>query len=111
MTDNSLTLFCLVDGDATSNAFPVEIKSTKTIGDLKKLIKVEQSPDFDYIAANNLTLWHVAHPVIAANKHQPVLLNAIDSPTELDPTDDIADVFTETPPKKTIHIIVERPLQ
>ncbi|KAK5796967.1 hypothetical protein F5H01DRAFT_401162 [Linnemannia elongata] len=35
MNDNHLTLFCLVDGEATSNAFPVEIESTKTIGDLK----------------------------------------------------------------------------
>ncbi|KAG0047173.1 hypothetical protein BGZ89_005029, partial [Linnemannia elongata] len=109
MTDNLLTLFCLLDGETTSNAFSVKIPSSDTIDDLKKLIKVEQSPDFDDIAANNLTLWHVAHPVIAANKHNPILLSAIDSPTELDPTDDISDVFLEAPPKKTIHIIVKRP--
>ncbi|KAF9131526.1 hypothetical protein BGW39_001702 [Mortierella sp. 14UC] len=109
MTDNRLTLFCLVDGEATSNAFSVKIASTDTVGDLKNLIKAEKAPRFDDIVANNLTLWHVAHPVIAAKKHQPVLLNTIDSSTELDPTDDIVDVFAETPPKKTIHIIVQRP--
>ncbi|KAG9063839.1 hypothetical protein KI688_003951 [Linnemannia hyalina] len=90
--------------EATTNAFPVEIESTKTIGDLKKFVRNENPNEF-----RNLTLWHVAHPVIAANRHQPVLLNTIDSSTELDPTDDIADVFIEAPLKKTIHIIVQQP--
>ncbi|KAG0350128.1 hypothetical protein BGX24_008247, partial [Mortierella sp. AD032] len=46
MTDNRLSLFCLVHGEATSNAFPVEIESTKTIGDLKELIKTKKTNDF-----------------------------------------------------------------
>ncbi|KAG9062573.1 hypothetical protein KI688_005488 [Linnemannia hyalina] len=111
MTDNfqNLTLFCLVDGEATSNAFSVKVPSSGTVDDLKDVIKTKKAPRFDDVAADELTLWHVEHPVIAANKHQPVLLNAIDSATELDPTDDIVDVFAETPPKKTIHILVQRP--
>jgi hypothetical protein len=76
---------------------------------LKELIKAKKTPRFNDIAADELSLWRVKHPVIAANKHIPVLLRAIDGPTELDPTDDIADVFSEAPPKKTIHIIVQRP--
>ncbi|KAG9065188.1 hypothetical protein KI688_002511 [Linnemannia hyalina] len=64
---NHLTLFCLVDG-----AFPVEIESTKTIGDLKKLIKAEQSPDFDDIVANNLTLWRVSIPDDENDDEQPI---------------------------------------
>ncbi|KAG0357988.1 hypothetical protein BGX24_006099, partial [Mortierella sp. AD032] len=51
MTTNALTLFSLVYGQATSKAFPVDIESNKTIGDL--------------------TLWSASHPVIAANKHRP----------------------------------------
>ncbi|KAG0058060.1 hypothetical protein BGZ90_005170 [Linnemannia elongata] len=109
MTNNHLTLFCLVDGEATSNAFSVKIPSSDTVDDLKDLIKTKKAPRFDDVAADELTLWHVDYPVVAANKHQPVLLNAINSPTELDPTDDIADVFAETPPKKTIHVLVQRP--
>jgi hypothetical protein len=54
----------------------------------------------------NLTLWRVDQPVIAVNKHNPILLSAIDSLTELDPIDDISDIFPEAPPKKTIHIII-----
>ncbi|CAO3568650.1 unnamed protein product [Mortierella alpina] len=111
MTDNLLTLFCLVSGEPTSNAFSVKIHFTDTVDDLKNLVKTALSPQFDDIAAKDLTLWRVAHPVIAANKHQPVLLNAIDSHTELDPTDDISEVFEQQPPKKTIHIIVQRPPQ
>jgi hypothetical protein len=58
--------------------------------------------------AKSLTLSRVSHPVIAAKKHDPVLLSAFDSPAELDPTDGISDVFAEIPPKKTIHIIIQR---
>ena len=104
----TFTLYCVVEGESTS--FPVEISSDKSIGQLKKAIKLEKSNDLRDVDADKLTLWKVSIPVIAANKHQPVLLSAIDSPTEIeDPTDDIADVFTKTPPKKTIHIIVQRP--
>ncbi|KAF9580569.1 hypothetical protein BGW38_002721 [Lunasporangiospora selenospora] len=107
MTDKQLTLFCLVDGEVTSNAFSVKISSSDSVDDLRELIKSKKS----HVDANNLTLWCVSHPVIAANKRQPVLLSAIDSPAELEPTDDIADAFPEAPPKKTIHIIVQRPPQ
>ncbi|KAF9584675.1 hypothetical protein BGW38_005615 [Lunasporangiospora selenospora] len=62
MPRTSLTLLCLVDGEATSNAFPVEIKSTKTTEDLKELIKAEKTPVFDNIAADKLPLWHVSIP-------------------------------------------------
>ncbi|KAF9080350.1 hypothetical protein BGX23_002284 [Mortierella sp. AD031] len=109
MTDNHLTLFCLVDGESTSNAFSVEIDSTKTVDGLKKLIKADQSPIFDDITANSLTLWRVSIPVVSANKHKPIVLSEVESSTELDPTDDVSDVFPKTPPKKTIHIIIHRP--
>src|SRR5690349_761841 len=99
MTDSLSTLFCLVDGEATSNAFSVKVSSSDTIDNLKKLIKAEKTPEFDDLAADMLTLWRVSHPVIAANKHNPILLSAIDSATELDPTDDFSDVFEEKPPK------------
>ncbi|KAF9319579.1 hypothetical protein BG006_002966, partial [Podila minutissima] len=109
MTDNHRTLFCLVDGETPSSAFPVEIELTKTIGDLKKLIKTEKTNSFHDVDANELTLWRVSVPIVAANKHKPFILTEIDSATELDPTDDISDIFEETPPKKTIHVIVQRP--
>ncbi|KAH7048589.1 hypothetical protein BKA57DRAFT_513495 [Linnemannia elongata] len=111
MSDNQLTLFCLVDGEATSNAFSVEIEPTKTVDALKNAIKTKKAPEFDNIAADKLTLWYVLIPVVPANKHKPIVLDDfLEAATELDPTDDVADVFSEKPPKKTIHIIVQRPL-
>ena len=109
MPDNRITLFCLVDGEATSNAFSVKILSSGTVDDLKELIKTKKTNVFSNVDADQLTLWRVFHPVIVANKHQPVLLSSIDSAAELDPMDEIADVFRGTPPKRAIHIIVQRP--
>ncbi|KAF9327744.1 hypothetical protein BG006_009002 [Podila minutissima] len=110
VTDNCMSLFCLIDGESASSIFSVKLSPDDSIGDLKDLIKIEKSPRFDDVAANKLTLWRVSVPVVAANKHKPIILTEIDSAMELDPTDDISDVFEETPPKNTVHIIVQRPL-
>ncbi|KAF9118121.1 hypothetical protein BGX30_004813, partial [Mortierella sp. GBA39] len=109
MTDYLLTLFCRVDGEATE--FPVDIWSSKTFGHLKQQIWTENPHTFIGVDAKDLTLWRVSIPVVPANKHKPIVFNEVESPTELDPTDDISDVFPEAPPKKTIHIIVQRPPQ
>ncbi|KAF9096922.1 hypothetical protein BGX29_008357 [Mortierella sp. GBA35] len=104
MTDTYLTLFCLVDGEHQSNAFSVKATPTDTIGALRVLIKTKKAVDFENVDANNLTLWN-----LEANRHRPIVLNDFESATELHPTDDVSDVFEDKPPKKTIHIIVQRP--
>ncbi|KAF9081292.1 hypothetical protein BGX29_004602, partial [Mortierella sp. GBA35] len=112
MTDNRFNLFCLVNGEASSNAFSIKIPSTDTVDDLKDLIKTKKAPRFDDVAADELTLWKVSIPVVPANKHRPIVLNEfLEAATELDPTDDVSDVFEDKLPKKTIHIIVQRPPQ
>ncbi|KAF9972814.1 hypothetical protein BGZ73_003998 [Actinomortierella ambigua] len=105
--NTTLSLFCLVDGERT--AFPLDIETTKTIGDLKKLIKAEKSPRVDDVAADELTFWKVSIPVVPKKERKEILLDDVVSKEELDETDDLSDVFTETPPKKTIHIIIQRP--
>ncbi|KAF9956729.1 hypothetical protein BGZ65_002484, partial [Modicella reniformis] len=52
----TLKLYCLVEGQLTSNAFPVYIDADKDVGDLKDEIKIKKSPEFNDIAAINL-LW------------------------------------------------------
>ncbi|KAG9060866.1 hypothetical protein KI688_007935 [Linnemannia hyalina] len=107
MTDNHLTLFCLVDGEATSNAFPAEIESITTIGDLKKLIKAEQSPDFDDNVANKLTLWRVFIPEV--KQSSTITVDALDDKTELDkPRTPLSELFREIPEDNT-YVIVQRP--
>ncbi|KAG9063267.1 hypothetical protein KI688_004871 [Linnemannia hyalina] len=43
MADNHLTLFCLVDGEDTSNAFSIKIPSSDTIDDLPNLIMAKKT--------------------------------------------------------------------
>ncbi|KAF9280639.1 hypothetical protein BGZ74_002557, partial [Mortierella antarctica] len=109
MTDSLLTLFCLVDGDKTS--FEIDIDPTKTVARLKDLIKEKKSNDLSDVDADQLTLWKVSIPVAPKNERKEISLADVPSKEELDETDDVSDVFKESPPKKTIHVIVQRPLQ
>ncbi|KAF8920987.1 hypothetical protein BGZ58_004144 [Dissophora ornata] len=109
MTDDQYTFLCLVDGEATP--FPVEIESCRTIGQLKDAIKTALSPQFDDVTAKDLALWMVSIPVMPKKERKKISLANVPSKEELDETDDVSDVFEETPPKKTIHIIVQRALQ
>ncbi|ORY88698.1 hypothetical protein BCR41DRAFT_31338 [Lobosporangium transversale] len=113
MTSNKVKLFCILDGD--SSAFEVKLDADDSIAALKKAIKKEKEPEFDDIAADKLNLWLVSLP--SAPKRQIALNNLTANeesrkkPEELeDSTCEISDVFGAAPPKKTIHIIVQRPL-
>ncbi|KAF9554275.1 hypothetical protein EC968_009721, partial [Mortierella alpina] len=111
MTDNLLTLFCLVDGEPTFNAFPVGIESSKTIGDLKELIKTALSPQFDDIAAKDLTIWSVSIPDDDDDEEIPIMLDNVSSKDKkkLRATRGLLEVFPVKPSKNTIHVIVQRP--
>ncbi|KAG0274489.1 hypothetical protein BGZ97_010496, partial [Linnemannia gamsii] len=74
MTDNLLTLFCVVDGESTS--FPAVIDPTKTVGELKDEIKTKKANAFSEIDADQLTLWKVEIPDDDDDEEIPILLNA-----------------------------------
>ncbi|KAG0247565.1 hypothetical protein BG011_001294, partial [Mortierella polycephala] len=103
-----LTLFCLVDGEPTSNAFSVMVASGDTVDGLKELIKTKKSPEFDGIATDNLILWLV---VIPDDKHGSVItIDALDDKAVLDnPITRLSKLFADVLPEDTIHIIVQRP--
>ncbi|KAI8602094.1 hypothetical protein EDD21DRAFT_372836 [Dissophora ornata] len=111
MTDNHFTLFCLVDGLPSSRAFPVKTSFADSVSDLKDLIKAKHAPVFDDIPASQITLWRVSIAVVAARKHEIITLDSLndDAKEELVPTNDMSNVFETIPPKRTIHIIVQRP--
>ncbi|KAG0273623.1 hypothetical protein BGZ95_010574 [Linnemannia exigua] len=107
MTNNCISLFCIVDGETTSNAFPVEIESIKTIGNLKDIIKAKKTPRFDDLAADELTLWRVSIP--DTSLQSAITLNALDDKTDLiNPRTLISKLFPESPDDKT-YILVQRP--
>ncbi|KAF9274031.1 hypothetical protein BGZ68_000974 [Mortierella alpina] len=107
MTDTLLTLFCLVDGEATSNAFPVEIASSKTIGDFKKLIKSEIPDTFNGVDAKDLTLWSVSIP--DDNLSSAITADVLSDRTQLNnPRTRLSKLFPEAPDDYT-YILVQRP--
>ena len=55
-----LKLNCIVFGDDPRHIFPVDVERTKTVGDLKNVIKVAKKPEFDHVAADRLELWKVS---------------------------------------------------
>ncbi|KAF8929588.1 hypothetical protein BGZ58_008849, partial [Dissophora ornata] len=75
-----LSLFCLIDGDGISGAFPLDILPAESIGYLKKLIKAEQAPVFDDIPVSELTLWLVKIP--EDKEDYPVTVDALDAKTD-----------------------------
>ncbi|KAK5816993.1 hypothetical protein F5H01DRAFT_276822, partial [Linnemannia elongata] len=102
------TLFCLVDGEATSNAFPVSTSTTKTIGDLIDLIKVKFPDTFNGVDAKDLSLWRVTIP--DSDDAIPIFVNGVpeNEKKKLRATDKVS-VFGAALPEDTIHIIVQRP--
>ena len=55
----SITLFCLIKGNTSANAFEVVIEKDKSISHLKKVIKAEKALEFDNFPIDKLRLWKV----------------------------------------------------
>ncbi|KAF9578764.1 hypothetical protein BGW38_005280 [Lunasporangiospora selenospora] len=109
MARNPLSLFCVVDGEATSNAFSVEIERSKTANQIKDVIKAKNPDTFNGIDAKNLTLWRVMNP----NKDDdetPILLDNVpeNEKMKLGATNKVS-IFGAALPEDTIHVIVQRP--
>jgi hypothetical protein len=109
MTNNLLTLFCLVDREATTNAFPVEIESTKTIGDLKELIKTKKTNDFQDVDADKLTIWRVSIPDKDDDETPIKIDNVPESEKKKLRATNKVSVIGAALPESTIHVIVQPP--
>ena len=105
---STLNLNCLVLGDDASRVFPVEIANSKTVGDLRKLIKEEKSHTFQHVDADTLVLWKVS---ILVNRSLTQNLSnrtfADESP--LLPVDELSEVFSDSPARRHLHIVVSAP--
>ncbi|KAG0053457.1 hypothetical protein BGZ83_001062 [Gryganskiella cystojenkinii] len=107
MTDNRIRLFCVVDRDTSTKAFPVKIEPTETIGELKDAVKTALSRHFNDIDANELILWNFSIP----DDGLTVQLNSLrkSNDEQLKGTSTLRDVFGPEKNNKTIRVIVERP--
>ena len=61
--DTRLKLNCWVLGEDSTRIFPVKIDHNEDVGGLKKAIKEEMKPTFDFITANSLEVWNVSIPI------------------------------------------------
>ncbi|GBB92721.1 hypothetical protein RclHR1_20480003 [Rhizophagus clarus] len=102
----SITLLCLVKGNTLANAFPIDVNKDQLVGHLKKVIKAEKQNDFAGIDADRLKLWKKEIPDDQDDLLSNLTLNDGD---ELLATREIGDYWTEKPPKRNIHVIVEPP--
>ena len=102
----SITLLCLVKGNTTANAFPVDINKDQLVGHLKDAIKAKNQNDFAGVDAVKLKLWKKEIPDDQDDLLSNLTLNDGD---ELLATREIGDYWAEKPPKRNIHVIVEPP--
>ena len=105
---STLNLNCLVLGDDASRTFPIKIAKSDTVGDLRKLIKEEKSHTFQHVDADTLVLWKVS---ILINRSLTENLSnrtfADESP--LLPVDELSEVFSDSPARRHLHIVVSAP--
>ncbi|POG66228.1 hypothetical protein GLOIN_2v1658885, partial [Rhizophagus irregularis DAOM 181602=DAOM 197198] len=103
----SITLFCLVKGITTANAFAVDIDSGKAVSHLKEAIKAKKHKTFHGVEADELRLWKVE---IGGDHLDDPLKNLIlNDNNELSAINEIGDYWSEKPPRKHIHVLVEPP--
>ncbi|KAK3807515.1 MAG: hypothetical protein JOS17DRAFT_571093 [Linnemannia elongata] len=106
---DELRLICLIAGEPSSNAFSIKASSALIVDELKNLIKTALSPQFDDIAAKDLTLWRVTIPD-DDDDDLPVLLDSVPEKKKLKATTKLFKVFNTDLPDDTIHLILQSPL-
>jgi hypothetical protein len=100
----SITLFCLVKGNTTANAFKVDIEKDNSVSRLKKVIKREKPNDFAGVDANNLKLWKVE---ISGDHDDQLRTLILQDSDQLSALNNIGDYWSILPPKKHIHVIIK----
>ncbi|KAG2100178.1 uncharacterized protein F5147DRAFT_813356 [Suillus discolor] len=103
-----LKLNCIVLGDDPRHIFPVNIERTKTVGDLREVIKDKTKRQFDDVDAHCLELWKVDLPVNETIEHNLNNLT-LDPMKSLSPVDEMVKIFPNAPPHKYLHIIIQYP--
>ncbi|POG61897.1 hypothetical protein GLOIN_2v1700674 [Rhizophagus irregularis DAOM 181602=DAOM 197198] len=101
-----IMIFCLVQGDAIKNSFPIDTRNYATFGHLRTAIKDAKQNAFVGIDADRLTLWKV--DIIQTKENQEVIVKEHKG-VELHSFESVGSYFQETPTSTNISIIVEPP--
>lgn len=108
MADHKWRIFCVIVDE--NIPFSVELLPDKTVDELKDAIKLKRPNEFANIDATHLTLYRANIPADKElSKHVMKQINSIPAPEELNPIDELGDLFAETPAQKTVQILVQPP--
>ena len=94
--------------DDTSHIFPIEIAESKTVGALRKAIKDEKRHAFKHVDADTLVLWKVSVPVSRNLADNLSKFDFVDEGSLL-PMEELSEVFSDSPGRKCLHIVVRVP--
>ena len=103
----SITLLCLVKGNTTASAFPIDINKDQLVGHLKEAIKAKKHKTFHDVEADELKLWKVE----IRDDRDDLLSNlSLQDQDELLATKKISKYFPDSPPEEHIHVLFEPPV-
>ncbi|RGB32830.1 hypothetical protein C1646_743705 [Rhizophagus diaphanus] len=108
----NITLSCLIQGTSLDKYFKITIDKNSDISDLKETIWNKNKNTFSSIDANSLILWKVRIPISDKEKFKQLNFNESTIEGDLsgtkidDATDEVKDVFGNSPIGKHIHIII-----
>ena len=108
MTD-TITLTCLVHGDAVEHAFAVDISNNKLVSHLKDEIKKKKENDFCNIDADKLILWKVNISYDEEDTVKQLVLTETNTVKKMSPVSKISKHFGNEPMEEHIHIVIECP--
>ena len=101
----SITLFCLVKGNTTANAFEVDIEKDKSISHLKKVIREEIDVPANF-KAKDLKVWKVT---ISGDQDDQLRNLILQDSDELLAIRKISKYFPDSPLEEHIHVLVSPP--
>ncbi|KAF9434017.1 hypothetical protein BGZ76_008679 [Entomortierella beljakovae] len=103
-----LSILCIIDGKAASEAFSISISKDEEVHDFQKLIKKEKVKEFGNLKPESLLLWKVSIPVPNDEK-SIVRVGDLDTKEHLQPEIRVSKAFPEGTPDNTISIVVAAP--
>jgi hypothetical protein len=104
---STLSINCFVLGSNSSEVFTVKVLKTENVSILKRLIKEEQSPRLNHVAASELTAWKVSLPVDTITPELTV--DDVEACQKLHPVKKISSIFGEDEVDEHVHILVQAP--
>ncbi|KXS16981.1 hypothetical protein M427DRAFT_30801 [Gonapodya prolifera JEL478] len=103
MATSTITLACLLLGETVP--FEVFIDPSSSVNNLKKAIKKELAHSLSGVDAFTLALWKVNIPYAA---RASITEDTLKEEDVMGPLDEISEYFQLPPPKKHIHVIMDR---